>query len=129
VNAKYRTLTGPAATAVMGSSLGGVVSLYLAWQWPEIFGHTACLSSTFGYRDDLFERVRTEEKRPLKIYLDSGWPRDNYEVTRQMRNLLLERDYQEGGELLYLAFPRARHTESDWAMRAHIPFQHFFGRR
>jgi len=37
------TLTEARDTAVMGSSLGGVVSLFLAWQWPEVF----------GYRDDL----------------------------------------------------------------------------
>jgi len=35
---KYRTLNGPVNTAAMGSSLGGVVSFYLGWQWPEVFG-------------------------------------------------------------------------------------------
>jgi len=77
IDQKYRTLTGPCDTAVMGSSLGGVVSFYLGWQWPEVFGKVACLSSTFAYRDDLLERVSTEPKRKIKIYLDSGWPRDN----------------------------------------------------
>jgi enterochelin esterase-like enzyme len=51
IDAKYRTLSGPGDTAVMGSSLGGVVSFYVGWQWPEVFGKVACLSSTFGYRD------------------------------------------------------------------------------
>src|ERR1051325_1351354 len=77
IDAKYRTLAGPQNTAVMGSSLGGVVSFYLGWQWPDVFGQVGCLSSTFGFRDDLFERVSTEPKRPIKIYLDSGWPADN----------------------------------------------------
>ncbi|HEV7516381.1 MAG TPA: hypothetical protein VGR07_08785, partial [Thermoanaerobaculia bacterium] len=85
-----------------------------------------CLSSTFGYRDDLMERVATEAKREIKLYLDSGWPGDNFEATYAMRNHLLERGYQEGSELLYLAFPWAQHNEQNWAMRAHIPFQHFF---
>jgi len=129
VDEHYRTLPGPDNTAVIGSSLGGVVSLYLAWQWPEVFGHAGCLSSTFGFRDDLARRIAVETKRPIKIYLDSGWPRDNYEVTRDMRNRLVERGYVEGRELMYLAFPNARHDEASWAMRAHIPFQHFFGIR
>ncbi len=30
----FRTLTGPWHTGVMGSSLGGVVSFFLAWNWP-----------------------------------------------------------------------------------------------
>src|SRR5437762_3682610 len=41
IDAKYRTLSGPAETALMGSSLGGVVSFYLGWQWPEVFGKVA----------------------------------------------------------------------------------------
>jgi predicted alpha/beta superfamily hydrolase len=127
VDANYRTLTGPADTVVMGSSLGGVVSLFLAWQWPDVFGNAGCLSSTFGYRDDLHERIEAEPKRPIKVYLDSGWPGDNYEVTRTMRNTLRSRGYEAGKDLFYLAFPRARHDEDSWAMRAHIPFQFFFG--
>jgi predicted alpha/beta superfamily hydrolase len=86
VDAKYRTLSGPTDTAVVGSSLGGVVSFYLGWQWPEVFGKVACLSSTFTFRDDLLERVSAEPKRKIRIYLDSGWPRDNYETTRSMRD-------------------------------------------
>lgn len=128
VDAAYRTLAGPVNTAVMGSSLGGVVSLYLAWQWPQIFGKAACLSSTFGYRDNLLERIASEPKRPITIYLDSGWPGDNYEVTRSMRDLLARRGYRFGEDLLYFAFPEALHHEVYWAMRSHIPFQFFFGK-
>jgi enterochelin esterase-like enzyme len=70
IDTKYRTLAGPEDTAVMGSSLGGVVSFYLGWQWPEVFGKVACLSSTFTFRDNLLERVTEEKKRNIKIYLD-----------------------------------------------------------
>jgi enterochelin esterase-like enzyme len=128
VDRSVRTLAGPRHTSVMGSSLGGVVSFYLAWQWPEVFGRAACLSSTFTYRDDLMQRVASEPRRDVAIYLDSGWPGDNYEVTRSMRDLLLERGYQAGKDLLYFAFPEALHNEAHWAMRSHIPFQFFFGK-
>jgi predicted alpha/beta superfamily hydrolase len=127
IDANYRTLPVPAHRALMGSSLGGVVSFFLAWERPDVFGNAACLSSTFGFRDDLFDRVAREPARPLRIYLDSGWPRDNYEATRAMRNLLKRRGWDEGGGLLYLAYPGAAHNEESWAMRAHIPFQFFFG--
>ena len=72
IDAKYRILTGPANTAVMGSSLGGVVSFYLGWQWPEVFGKIACLSSTFTFRDDLLEHISFKAKRKIRIHLDSG---------------------------------------------------------
>lgn len=127
LDAEYRTLTGPQNTAVMGSSLGGVVSLYMAWQYPEVFGMAACLSSTFGWRDDLRERIAREPPRKLRLYLDSGWPRDNYEATRDMHALLGRRGFEAGRNLHYLSFPEAHHDERHWAMRVHIPFQYFFG--
>ena len=126
IDTHYRTRPEPEQTAVMGSSLGGVVSFYLGWQWPQVFGHAACLSSTFGYRDDLAQRVIDGPKRPIRVYLDSGWPRDNYEVTRNMRRLLRRCGYREGRDLFYLAFPEAAHNEQAWAVRTHIPLQHFF---
>ncbi|NUO82597.1 alpha/beta hydrolase [candidate division KSB1 bacterium] len=128
VDANLRTLATAANTAVMGSSLGGVVSLYLAWQYPHVFGKAACLSSTFTYRDDLMQRITREPKRELQIYLDSGWPEDNYEVTRSMRDLLLRQGFVAGRDLLYFAFPEALHSEAHWATRSHIPFQFFFGK-
>jgi len=129
IEAKYRTRPGAENTAAMGSSLGGVVSFYLGWQWPEVFGKVACLSSTFTFRDDLIERVAAEPKRELKIYLDSGWPRDNYEATRSMRDRLIWKGYRPGTDLLYLAFPEAKHDERAWAARSPIPFQFLFGKQ
>jgi len=113
----------------MGSSLGGVVSFYLAWQHPEVFGMAASLSSTFGWRDDLKDRVAEEPRRNVRFYLDSGWPQDNYEATRDMRALLVRKGYREGRDLFYLGFPEALHNEAHWAMRCHVPFQFFFGKR
>ena len=127
VDANYRTLSGPEDTLVMGSSLGGVASLHMAWAHPDRFGNAACLSSTFGYADDLAQRVRRGPRPDIRVYLDSGWPHDNFEATRGMRSELLRRGFEEGRDLHYLAFPRASHDEKSWALRAHVPFQLFFG--
>ena len=126
IDSTYRTASGPRHTAVMGSSLGGVVSLFLAWEYPDVFGMAACMSSTFGWRDDLATRIARGARRDIRIYLDSGWPADNYEVTRNMNVLLDRKGYGKNSELLYFAFPQAQHDERSWAMRAHIPFQFFF---
>ncbi len=128
VDERYRTLPDAKNTAVMGSSLGGLVSLELAWNHSSVFGMAGCMSSTFQRDPGLFDRILSEGKRPLKIYLDSGWPGDNYEVTRSMRDLLASVGFETGKELLYLAFPGDPHNEHAWATRAHIPFQFFFAR-
>jgi len=128
IDQRLRTLSDARNTAVMGSSLGGVVSFFLGWQYPHVFGKAACLSSTFGYRDDLMERVASEPKRDVRFYIDSGWPEDNYENTSAMRDQLIASGYEFGRDVLYFAFPGALHNEGSWAARSHVPFQYFFGK-
>jgi predicted alpha/beta superfamily hydrolase len=113
--------------SMWGSSLGGVVSFYTVWQYPDVFGSAACMSSTFSYKDDLLDRVLSEPKRQVGFYLDSGWPGDNYEVTIAMALALVSRGWRYGRDLLYLCFPHAAHDEKAWGMRLHLPMQLFTG--
>jgi predicted alpha/beta superfamily hydrolase len=128
IDAEFRTQPGPANTVTMGSSLGGVCALFLGWTYPHVFGKVACLSSTFGAFDDLFERVARDPKRDLLIYMDSGWPKDNYGATNAMRDLLVTRGYRLGIDLVQFSFPEGQHDERSWSERIHVPFQFFFGR-
>lgn len=123
IDATFRTRPEPRHTSVIGSSLGGVATFYAGWTYPQVFGQAACLSSTFGYRDDLFERVGSTPLPATRFYLDSGWPGDNYEAVRDMRARLLSRGLMSGRDLLYFSFPLAQHNERAWAERLHLPFQ------
>jgi predicted alpha/beta superfamily hydrolase len=110
----------------MGSSLGGLVSFYLAWQWPDVFGKVACLWNTFSFRDNLLDRVSTEPKRDIKIYLDSGWPRDNYEPTRAMRDRLSGKGIIPVQSCFTSLFQRQNITKTHG--RSAAPFQFLFGK-
>ena len=116
---RYRT--------VWGSSLGGVVSFYTVWQYPEVFGTAVCMSSTFSHKDDLIERVLNEPKKDVAFYLDSGWPGDNYEVTMSMAMALVSKGWRYGHNFLHLVFPHAMHNEGAWGMRLHLPMQFLNG--
>lgn len=75
IDAQFRTLRGPATTGLMGASLGGVVSLALAFERPEVFGRVACLSGTFHVeREEFLARLRgmAEPPQGLRVFLDSG---------------------------------------------------------
>lgn len=122
-----RGISDRRARSVWGSSLGGVVSFYTVWQYPEVFGAGVCMSSTFSFKDDLLERVLNETPRDVGFYLDSGWPGDNYEVTMAMATALLTRGYRYGHNLLHLCFPQAVHNEKAWGMRLHLPMQFLNG--
>src|SRR3954447_2091092 len=127
MDALYRTSTAPASAFAVGSSLGGVVSFYLAWQWPAVFAGPPCLSPTFGWRDDLFARVAREPRRPGRFYIDSGGPGDNSYAARTMRDALERRGYRQGRDLSYGYFPGAGHNEQSWAARLHLPLQFLLG--
>ena len=128
VDRSFRVFDSPRETGVFGSSLGGVVSFYMAWQYPHVFGYAACMSSTFSHRDDLIERVLSEPKSPAKFYLDSGWPGDNYEVTQAMAMAFHQRGYKVREDFLHLAFPLEEHDERAWGRRLHLPLQLALGR-
>ena len=76
IDGEYRTLSGPSHTGVMGSSMGGICSLALAWQHPGVFGMAASLSGAFQVeRMNFLKRVLQAyegEPKPIRIYLDSG---------------------------------------------------------
>lgn len=72
----YRTKPGPKDTATLGSSMGGVVSIALAWERPKVFGKAASLSGAFQVEDKAFLRKilapYTGKKKSTRLYLDSG---------------------------------------------------------
>lgn len=76
VDKEYRTKPGPADTGLLGSSMGGLASLTLSWERPDVFGKAACLSSSFQIEGAHFlEKVLAAHvggPKPLRVYLDSG---------------------------------------------------------
>jgi predicted alpha/beta superfamily hydrolase len=113
--------------SVWGSSLGGVVSFYSVWQYPDVFAAAVCMSSTFSHKDNLIDRVLDEPVRDVGFYLDSGWPGDNYEVTMAMATALVSRGWRYGVNMMHLSFPLAGHNETAWGLRLHLPMQFLNG--
>ncbi len=76
IDREYRTLAEATNTGVMGSSMGGVCSLALAWEHPETFGKAASLSGAFQVeRTNFLSNVLLAYRgkpTPIRIYLDSG---------------------------------------------------------
>lgn len=122
----YRTLPGPEDTAVIGSSLGGVLSMYLGLENPDVFRLVGCVSPAAWWGDhDLAARVRASGHLPLRIWLDVGTeegvggvaPGRWVEETRELRNALTRVGYREGVDLHFEVIEGARHDERAWADR------------
>lgn len=74
VDARYRTRPGRLDTGIGGSSLGGLISLYAALRYPEVFGRVLAFSSSLFINPDIFALARAA--RPLRpasrFYFISG---------------------------------------------------------
>ena len=67
IDRQYRTYCGPDDTGLGGSSLGGLVSLYLGLQYPDIFGKLAIMSPSVWWANrDILQRVRRLRAKPAR---------------------------------------------------------------
>ncbi len=121
VDASFRTRPEAAHTAVGGSSMGGLVTLYLGLERPDVFGALAVLSPSIWWdRRAVLARVRALPGRlPWRIWLDVGTAegRDTLRNARALKALLKARGWTPGEDLRYLEAPDAPHSEAAWAAR------------
>lgn len=70
---RYRLREGPQWTATIGSSLGGLISLYLGLRHPDVFGRIGALSpSVMWCHDAMFREWKAHTRKWTKIWLDAG---------------------------------------------------------
>jgi predicted alpha/beta superfamily hydrolase len=129
VRAHFRVLEGRENSATCGSSMGGLFSAYLAWEFPEFARGHALLSPSFWVTRsqegglETLERIRMAEKPDLRIWLDSGTQDapgrgdDDMSITRTAREMLLEKGFEPGPDFRYMLARGATHHESEWARR------------
>jgi len=128
IDSTYRTLPDPANTGLGGSSLGGLVTLYLGFQHPDIFGKLAVLSPSVWWDGRvILKLVRMTDPKPrLTIWLDIGTREGGNTVrdARALRDELVRAGWKPDGDLRYAEIPEAGHNEASWAARVG-PFLEF----
>jgi predicted alpha/beta superfamily hydrolase len=121
-----RTLPGREHTAIMGSSLGGIASVYIAQHRPDVFSRAGGVSSSFWWNDqDMVHKAPTPRDKVM-YYIDAGTDGDGLEDTIQMRDAMLAKGFKEGEDLYYYAAPGGVHNEKSWAARVDLPLKWFF---
>ncbi len=111
-------------TCVMGSSLGGVISLYLFLEYPDQFGRVGAMSTAAWWTPDIWGYLETVETRPGRVYIDTGlaeMPEDPVmseayvDAFHRLRSWFEAAGY--GDDLLAVLEEGAIHEESAWAGR------------
>jgi hypothetical protein len=75
IDRSFRTLPGPADTAILGSGLAGLVSLYALMQYPRVFGSAGCLSDRAPLFDLAPDERGAAEELATRRYLQQALPR------------------------------------------------------
>jgi len=133
IDERYRTLPEMENTALMGSSLGGMISLYLLCEFPQVFSKAACLSTHWPILGDGMLAYMTDnlpEPGNHKLYFDygsEGLDRNYAPWQAKVDALLRDKGYREGKDFASWSFPGEDHTTTAWANRVHIPLTFLFG--
>ena len=124
----YRVRATAENTGIGGSSLGGLISLYLGLRQLRIFGKIAALSPSVWWNDRVILRFAASAPvQPLpRVWLDVGTaegPRTVEDVER-LRDVLLKKGWLLDRDLHYDRVEGAEHNEAAWAQRVG-PFLQF----
>lgn len=139
IDREYRTQPEREHTGVMGSSMGGLISFLLAWNYPQVFSQAACLSPAFVYRVaerdidvnvvPLVESYDGPDKR-IRIYVDNGGVGIDTQLQpgcEAMLRALQAKGFKLGENLDWFHDPAAEHSERAWSKRVWRPLLFLFG--
>ncbi len=139
---------------LLGSSMGGLVSLYVAHRYPDAFAFAGSLSGTlgwgrFGLENPTMQALyEGEGVQHTVLYVDSGGSdggdgcsdpdgdgsfaddpnhTDNYCTNRQFADAMAELGYSWDVDLFHWHEAGATHDEAAWRARVHRPLEIFVG--
>jgi predicted alpha/beta superfamily hydrolase len=124
IDARFRTI--PEDSAVGGSSLGGLISLYLVLHHPGVFRRAAVMSPSVWWADRaILKDVDAYEGKPLRLWLDIGG-REGMEALRDARTLRDRIAAKDWGTFSFYEDRRGDHSERAWARRVRQALEFLF---
>ncbi len=125
IDQRYRTLPDRLHTGVAGSSMGGLISLYAALKYPDVFGRVAVFSPAFWVAPSIYAVARRAHPRPgTRIYMVTGAQEgDTPEVYvrdhQRMLDTLAAAGFTIGGDVRGAVRSDGKHAE--WFWRREFP--------
>jgi predicted alpha/beta superfamily hydrolase len=131
IDLSFRTRPDREHTGIMGSSLGGLISLYAFFNLPDTFGLAGIMSPSLWA--PIFAAIQSAPFQQGRLYLDVGTWEGSFDpidrllgrsLSRRYRNrvrkllqVLEAKGYRSGQDLLYVEEFNGIHQESAWARR------------
>lgn len=131
IDADFRTQPQRSTTGILGSSMGGLISLYGYLTFSQVFGFVGILSPAIWFADNaMFAYLEGIQQLPKgKVYIDVGQQEvsdepdaDNQsaqyaELVHKLRDYFIDGGYSLGENLMFVEDEFGTHSEQDWARR------------
>lgn len=151
IDARFRTSPERADTFIMGSSMGGLISLYALARYPEVFAGAACLSTHWPLTTNFNMLFDRDDPRPVRyaaayfdwlarklpragrheLYFDHGDAALDAlyaPYQQQVDAIVRAKGYRAGVDWISQAFPGAEHNEAAWRERVEVPLRFLLSR-
>lgn len=129
IDRNYPTESNRENTFIMGSSMGGLISLYALCEYPEVFMGAGCVSTHFPAGDGImleYMRAHLPAAGKHRIYFDHGSQDLDSEYgpyQEQADQIMREKGYTGGKDWQTLQFDRDGHSEVYWQKRVNYPLE------
>ena len=121
---KYHLADAPESTAIAGASMGGLIAAYASFRDPNVFGLCAAQSPSLWWaKDSMLSLFRSSERKPIRLYIDTGTLHDAQAQAREMRDILAGKGY----DVSYGEYPEG-HNWSNWRSRLATLLIFFWGK-
>ena len=138
IDRTYRTAPGAPNIGVGGSSMGGLISLFLSRWYPDVFGLCMAMSPSLWWDRELVLRTWPAERAWLhgsRFWIDMGTEeggtlasrREQVRCARRLANMFRRDGLRDDHEIHYLEVDGGQHNERDWAARFESALEFFFG--
>lgn len=147
IDSTYSTIEGPDGTYIMGSGMGGLISLYALCNYPNVFGGVACMSTHWpmvgpgllfqpkvikdlsgAFRD--YVAGKLPDLHNNKIYFDygTGTPDTIYKPYQVKVDILMGLEGFKSSNWETKVFAGHSHEERSWAKRLNYPVKFLLGK-
>ncbi len=121
IDANFRTKPGREFTGIMGSSMGGLISMYAAIEHQDVFSKAGIFSPSFWFSDQVYTHVEnTGKEADMKFYMLGG-EQESASLIQQME--AMETTLHEAGfgaeEVVLVTHADGQHSE--WYWRREFP--------
>lgn len=126
IDKHYRTKSGRKHNFVAGSSMGGLISMYMVLHYPKVFGGAGVFSPSFWIAPQIYQEIEgLRKKLKTRIYFCAGMQEGPGMVPDMLKAFQLVRK-KSRAPITVAIRAEAKHNEAAW--RAELPmfFQFLF---